>query len=72
MASLKMIVKGITRLWGQDGNVPSLQRIVQDYDLALCAFGVMYRAGGKKVLGLANRSGNRNHTEGMNKEEGRS
>ena len=38
------------------------------YKKALRAFGVVYRAGGKMVPGLENRSGHRNHAEGRNKE----
>ena len=68
MATPKMIAKGIQQLSGHDGNVPSSRRIMQDCDLALHAFRVVYRAGGKMIPGLANQSGHRNHTEGRNKE----
>ena len=68
MQTPKTIVWGVVRLWGAEGNVTSLRRIIQDYDKALRAFGVVYRAGGKMIPGLANRSEHRNHAEGRNKE----
>ena len=43
-------------------------RIVQVCNKALCAFGVVYRAGGKMVPGLSNRSEHRNHAEGRDKD----
>ena len=70
MATSKTIVKGLRRLWGQDGNVTSSWRIIHDCYLALRAFGVVYRAGGKMLLGLVNRSGHRNHAEGGKRKSG--
>ena len=60
------IVEGIRRLWGQEGNVPSSRRIIQDCDRALRAFGEVYAHGGKMVPGLASRNGHRNHAAGRN------
>ena len=54
----KTIQWGIKRIWEAEGNVKFLKRIVQDYDKALRVFGLVYRAGGKMVQVLANRSGN--------------
>ena len=69
MRTPKTIVCGIMRLWGAEGNVPLLQRIIQDCDKALRDFRVVYRAGGKMVPGLANRRLHRNHAEGRNKDD---
>ena len=66
MGTPNTIVRGIERLWGTGGNVPSSRRIIQDCDKALIAFGIVFRAGGKMVPGLANRSGHRNHAAGRN------
>ena len=66
MGTPNTIVRGIERLWGTGGNVPSSERIMGDYNKALIAFGIVFRAGGKMVPGLANRSGHRNHAAGRN------
>ena len=69
MATPLTIVRGIRRLWGNEGgNVPSSRRICKDCDRALRAFGEVYRHEGKMVKGLANRNGHRNHAEGRNTE----
>mmetsp|Transcript_54369 Transcript_54369/g.63537 ORF Transcript_54369/g.63537 Transcript_54369/m.63537 type:complete len:104 (-) Transcript_54369:275-586(-) len=60
------IVQGIGRIYGKEGNVPSSKRIMQDCDLALCAFGVVYDHGGRMVLALENRSGHQNYAAGRN------
>ena len=68
MRTPSTIVSAIDRLWGEQGNVPSSERIMHDCDLALRAFGVVYEHGGKMVPGLANRNGHRNHAAGRNSE----
>ena len=60
------IVQGIRRLWGEGGNVPSSERIMQDCDRALRAFSEVFEHGGAMVPGLANRNGHRNHAAGRN------
>jgi len=59
-------VEGIRRIYGNEGNVPSSKRIIEDCDLALNAFGVVYEHGGRMVPALANRNGNRNYAAGRN------
>ena len=51
------IVEGTRRIYGMEGNVPSSRRIIQDCDLTLCAFGVVYAHGGMTVPALVNRNG---------------
>ena len=66
MRTPKTIQSGIQRIWGEVEGVPSSRRICDDCDRALAAFGIVYRAGGKMVPQLANRSGHRNHAAGRN------
>ena len=60
------IVEGIRRIYGNEGNVPSSKRIIQDCDLALRAFGVVYEHGGRMVPSLASRNGHRDYAAGRN------
>ena len=46
---------------------PSLARIIQDFDLALKALEIVYRANGDAVEGLADRNGHRRKVVGEGK-----
>ena len=62
------IVSGIQRIYNNpaSSNVPSSERIVQDCNKALSAFGTVYEHNGSMVPGLANRNGHRNVAAGRN------
>ena len=62
------IVSGIQRIHNNpaSSNVPSSDRIVQDCNKALRAFGTVYEHNGSMVPGLANRNGHRNVAAGRN------
>ena len=51
MATPKTIQRGIERLWGENGNVPSLRRIMHDCDKTLRAFGTVFEHAGKWCQG---------------------
>ena len=68
LATPKSIVSGIRRIYGTEGgNVPCSDRIIEDCNRALRAFGVVYEHGGRMVPGLANRNGHRNNAAGRNR-----
>jgi len=51
------IVEGIRRIYGTEGNVPSSRRIIQDCDIILRTFGVVYAHEERMVPALANKNG---------------
>ena len=64
MQTTLIIVEGIRKFYGTEGNVPSSRTVVQDYDLTICVLGVVYAYRGRMVPSLSNRNGHRNHTAG--------
>ena len=58
------IARGLKRLWDSKIGTPSLARIVQDIDLALRAWEIVYRENGAAVEGLADRNGHRRKVVG--------
>ena len=55
----KEIARGLKRIWKSKMGTPSLERIIQDVDLALKALKIFYCANGAAVEGLADRNGHR-------------
>ena len=61
------IAQGLKRLWDSKIGNPSLERIIQDVDLALKALGIVYRENGAAVEGLADINGHRRKVVGKEK-----
>ena len=55
------IVEWIRKIYSMDGHVPSLRRSIQDCNLALRTFGVVYAYRRRIVPALVNRNGHHNH-----------
>ena len=55
----KEIARGLKRIWESKMGTPSLARIIQDVDLALKVFEIVYQTNGAAVEGLDDRNGHR-------------
>ena len=63
-STLKEIARGLKCIWESKMGTPSLERIIQDVDLALKALEIFYRENGDAVDGLADRNGHRRKVVG--------
>ena len=66
----KEITRGLKRIWESKMGTPSSARMIQDVDLALKALGIVYRANGAAVEGLADRNIHRRKVVGEGKSVG--
>ena len=57
LSTPKEIARGLKRIWESKMGTSSLARIIQDVNLALKAFEVVYRTNGAAVEGLDDRNG---------------
>ena len=63
----KEIARGLKRIWESKMGTPSLERVIQDFNLALKALEIVYCANGAAVEGLADRNGHRQKVVGEGK-----
>ena len=63
-STTKEIDRGLKRIWESKMGTPSLERIIQDVNLALKALEIFYRANGAAVEGLDHRNGHRQKVVG--------
>ena len=61
------IARGMKRIWDSKIGTPSLERIIEDVDLALKALEILYLENGASVEGLADRNGQRRKVVGEGK-----
>ena len=59
LSTPKEIARRLKRIWESKMGTPSSSRIIQDVNLVLKAFGIVYRENGAAVEGLADRNGHR-------------
>ena len=63
----KEITRGMKRIWESKMGTPSLERIIEDVDLALKALEIVYLENGASVEGVAGRNGHRRKVVGEGK-----
>ena len=63
-STLKIIVRGLKRIWESKMGTTSLARIIQDVDLALKVLEIVYSAHGAAFGGLAGSNGHRRKVVG--------